>query len=119
MSEDGATLGELVTHLRRELDAAQRDDPANPARFGVDSIELEMTVSVSRGQKGTSGLRLQVLSTGAEHSTADAATMRVKLQLTPTERRAPTGELRVSALDIQPDTAGREMAVSGGTKSGA
>ena len=104
MTENAATLGELLMHLRHELDAAQRDDPAHPARFGVDQIELETTVSVSRGQKGTTGLAFKVLSLGSERSRGDEATMRVKLQLTPTAHRSSMQDLRISEVDAEPVT---------------
>jgi hypothetical protein len=103
-----ATLGELIMQLRRELDAAQRDDPDHPIRFGVGPIGLETTLEVTRARKGNVGLVLRVLSLGGEKSSGDTATTRVKLVLTPSDRRAPGGDLRVGAKDSEPDdTTGR------------
>jgi Trypsin-co-occurring domain 2 len=103
VAEQPPTLGELIMQLRRELGAAQADDPENPIRFGVGPVELETTLAVTRAQKGNVGLVLRVLSLGGEKSSGDTNTTRVRLTLTPTDHRSRTGKLEVAATDTEPD----------------
>ena|SRR5665213_4591666 len=100
---DDITLGELIMQLRRELDAAQRDDPENPIRFEVGPIELETTLSVTRAQQGQAGLVLKVLSLGGQRSKGSTDTTRVHLLLTPKDLRAIEEKLDVAAIDTEPD----------------
>jgi Trypsin-co-occurring domain 2 len=104
--EDMPTLGELIAQLRRELDAAQRDDPGNPIRFRVGPVELETTLAVTKGSEAGAGVVLKVLSLGAKRSTGDAETTRLKLVLTPIDRRTPNADLTVSAEDTEGDASG-------------
>lgn len=103
VSVESVTLGELIMQLRRELDSAQDDDPANPIRFEVGPIELETTLSVTRADKVNGGLVLKVLSLGGERARGDTNTTRVHLVLTPTDRAAVDGKLTVAAKDTEPD----------------
>lgn len=100
MAEDAPTLGELIIQLRRELDAAHRDDPRNPIRFKIGPIELETTLAVTKGSELGARVVLKVLSLGGKRSSGDTDTTRLKLVLTPTDRRS-LGELTVSAKDTE------------------
>lgn len=114
VGEGAPTLGELIVQLRRELDAAQRDDPQNPIRFKVGPIELETALEVTRGAELGAGVVLRVLSLGGKRSRGDTETTRLKLMLTPTDRRHASGDLTVAAED----TEGDRSSVDGGDDAG-
>jgi Trypsin-co-occurring domain 2 len=103
MTNDEITLGDLIMQLRRELEAAQQDDPEHPIRFGVGPIELETTLSVTKAQEGDVGLVLKVLSLGGKRSSEGSNTTRVHLILTPTDSRSADQNLTVLARDTERD----------------
>jgi hypothetical protein len=104
MDDDGPTLGELIMQLRRELSAAQRDDPTNPIRFRVGQIELDTSLEVSRAKQGNVGLVLKVLSMGGQRTSGTTNATRVHIVLTPTDLARSDGELYTAAEDTEADS---------------
>jgi Trypsin-co-occurring domain 2 len=122
MANDDPTLGELIMQLRRELTAAQNDDPDNPIRFAVGPVELETTLAVTRATEGNVGFVLKVISLGGKRSDEDTNTTRVHLTLTPADVSKPDQSLYVSATDTEPGAPRGlrrpEAAAAGGTGRG-
>ena len=76
-------IGELVTSLRRELQAAVQDAKDEDLRFKVDSIELELKVTAKRSVEGGGGIKFWVFDASAKGGTSREDAQTVKLMLTP------------------------------------
>lgn len=75
-------LAELLTSLRSEINRARLDAAEEDVRFRVDSIELELQVSVEKSAEADAGVRFWVVSLGGKGSVKAADTHVVKLSLT-------------------------------------
>ena len=61
-------LAEMIETLRQELELAQTRGVARPVAFGVEKVELELKMAISRKSKGEGGIRFWVLSAGARRT---------------------------------------------------
>jgi len=74
-------LAEMIETLRRELEIAQMQGAARPVAFGVEKVELELKVVVSRKAKGEGGIRFWVLNASAAAEGGSEAAHVFKLTL--------------------------------------
>jgi hypothetical protein len=103
MSVDGVGLAEAIDVVRRELRRAQ--DAANPGdvRFGVDTVELELTVEIVKTKGAEASVKvLNVLSLGGQGEASRGEVNRVKVVLTPLRDDGRSFEV-ASAGDRRPD----------------
>jgi hypothetical protein len=77
-TDESIGLAELIYEVKRELLNEDGVDKDPVPLFAVDSIELEVAVSVSR--EGKAGVNIQVLNVGGGASREDAQTVRVTLK---------------------------------------
>ena len=87
MGELGIRLAETVRSLRAELYEAMDEGAGEQLRFRAGAVELEFEVAVTEGKEGEAGARFWVITAGGKASSANTATHRVKLTLTPQVQR--------------------------------
>lgn len=121
MAEEEPSLGQLIWLVRRELEWAYEADRDHPLRFDVGTVELDVTVQVTRAATGGGGLDLKVLSVGASgnlsRENTHGSTSDVHVTLTPVDTRTGNRRYEISARDTEPpprraDTVGSTNAES-------
>jgi hypothetical protein len=76
-------LSEAVSAVRDELDQIRREGAREGIRFGVDAVDIEFEVAVSR-KGGTEGkVKIWVVEAGTSASIENTTTHRVSVTLTP------------------------------------
>ncbi|MET9791438.1 trypco2 family protein [Streptomyces canus] len=75
-------LADLLASLRSEINHARLDAADEDVRFRINSIDLELQVSVERSVEGKAGVRFWVASLGGGNSAKSAETHLIKLSLT-------------------------------------
>ncbi len=76
-------LAEMVETLRHELETAQIRGAQRPVAFGVEKVELELKVTVSRKAKGEGGVKFWVVTAGAAAEGSRETIHTFKLTLSP------------------------------------
>ena len=77
-------LADVISELRVELDRARLSADGSALRFGLGSVELEVTVALDRESKTGGKVRFWVAEVGAEGKMMSTSTQRIKLTLQPT-----------------------------------
>jgi hypothetical protein len=71
-------LAELIENVKQDLlNSSYSDKETNIPLLYIESVELELKVTVNRGVKG--GIDIKVLSLGSDASQNEAQTVKVKL----------------------------------------
>ena len=87
-------LSDLIQAIRSDLvGAAEKRDSKFRPYFRVSGLELELSMVASQEAKGGGGLKLYVLSVGAEAKWATERSVRVRLSLEPLSQEASDKEL--------------------------
>ncbi|MGH3698852.1 MAG: trypco2 family protein, partial [Pseudonocardiaceae bacterium] len=81
--------------LRQELSAAMREGEGEDLRFELGTVELELTVAVSREAGPNAKVRFWVIELGADATVSSQATQRITLTLDP-HRRGVAGKPIIS-----------------------
>jgi hypothetical protein len=76
-------LAEMIETLRQELEAAQRKGIERPVAFGVEKVELELKVVLSRQGKVGGGIKFWVVSAEGSGGGARETAHNFKLTLLP------------------------------------
>ena len=76
-------LAEMIETLRKELELAQIRGVGRPVVFGVDKVELELKMAISRKSQAEGGIRFWVLSAGAAAEGGRESVHTFKLTLSP------------------------------------
>jgi hypothetical protein len=76
-------LAEMIETLRRELEIAQMQGAARPVAFGVEKVELELKVVLSRKAKAEGGIKFWVVTAGAGAEGLSETVHNFKLTLSP------------------------------------
>lgn len=77
----GIELAALLASLRSEIDRARLDSAGKDVRFRVDSIDLELQVTVEKSAEADAGVRFWVMSLGGKGGVKSADTHVIKLSL--------------------------------------
>jgi hypothetical protein len=83
VDDDWVDLADAVRVLRRELDAAAAERPAEGVHFEVGPVEVEFAVKLTRDVKAGGGVRLGIVSIGVKGGMSSDSSHRLKLVLTP------------------------------------
>jgi hypothetical protein len=75
-------LADLLSALRSEIDRARTNAAGKDVRFKINSIDLELQVTVEKTAEASAGVRFWVVSAGGRGSARSAETHLVKLSLT-------------------------------------
>ncbi len=95
------TLAEMIETLRQELESAQRKGMDRAVAFGVEKVELELKVVVSRKVKGEGGIKFAVVSLGGSGEGARETTHNFKLTLLPLDPEAKK-RLEIASETVSP-----------------
>lgn len=76
-------LAELISELRRELQAARDAGAGEDLRFELGPVELEMTLAIRREVGGGGKVRFWIVELGGEGNYGNDATQRIKLTIQP------------------------------------
>jgi hypothetical protein len=76
-------LAELIGQLRTELTDAMEDGTGASLRFELASVELELTVAVSKEGQSGAKIRFWVVDAGIDGKLASSTTQKIKLTLDP------------------------------------
>jgi hypothetical protein len=105
---DAATeipLAEMIERLRHELELAQIRGVGRPVAFGVEKVELELKMAISRKAKGEGGIKFWVLSAGASAEGGRESVHTFKLTLSPldaeSKKRLEVASVSASRLDLE------------------
>jgi Trypsin-co-occurring domain 2 len=81
--EPEITLADMIETLRQELEAAQMKGMQRPVAFGVEKVELELKVVLSRKGKGGGGIKFWVVSAEGTAEGSRETAHSFKLTLSP------------------------------------
>ncbi|MEV0173213.1 trypco2 family protein [Streptomyces sp. NPDC050803] len=112
---DEVELADAIEALRDSLERARSRGRGRAIRFDVSSVELNLSVAVTRQGRGSVGVRWHVLSAGGERSRQAETVQSLTLQLEPVVVDAdgtplPPGDQHIS--DGAPGSAPRDEALS-------
>ena len=98
-------LAEMIETLRQELELAQIHGVARPVAFGVEKVELELKIAISRKAKGEGGIKFWVLSAGATAEGGRESVHTFKLTLSPldaeTKKRLEVASVSNLPVDLE------------------
>jgi hypothetical protein len=98
-------LAEMIETLRHELELAQIRGVARPVAFGVEKVELELKMAISRKAKGEGGIKFWVLSAGASVEGGRESVHTFKLTLSPldaeSKKRLEVASVSGAPLDLE------------------
>jgi chorismate synthase len=76
-------LADLLIELRRELEEARRAGEDQNLRFRVESVEVELKVTVSKGAEAGAGFKFWVINGDAKGKIAAESVQTLRLKLDP------------------------------------
>jgi hypothetical protein len=79
----GVGLADVLTALRHELSEAMVSSAGDRIRFAAESLEVELSVVVTREFSGNAGVRFWVIDAGGGYSGKREAIQKVNLRLKP------------------------------------
>lgn len=82
---DGVPLAEYLRVLREQLESAQQEGAGRGVKFGVEAVELEFEITMTREAGGRGGVKLWVVDAGADGKRGSGRTQRVRMTLAPTD----------------------------------
>jgi hypothetical protein len=96
-------LAEMIETLRCELETAQMEGAARPVAFGVEKVELELKVVLSRKAKADGGIKFWVVTAGTGVEAGSETVHNFKLTLSPldaaTKKRLEVASQRDRPVD--------------------
>jgi hypothetical protein len=95
MSE-GIELSTLIKRLRHEIEISWWEGQNSAVAFEVGPVEVEVNTQLQKDGKAEFGVRFYVVSAGAGGAVSSTDTQRIRLTLTPRDRRDPTRPLRIA-----------------------
>ncbi|MFD4510924.1 trypco2 family protein [Streptomyces sp. NPDC058457] len=83
MGENEVELSDAIEALRGSLERARTQGSGRSVRFDVESVELNLSVTVTQQGKGSAGIRWHVLTAGGERSRGTETAQSLTLRLAP------------------------------------
>jgi hypothetical protein len=80
-------LADAIRALRQQLGEATSEGEGQHLRFAVTSLELQLSVTMTKTGEGHAGIRFWVVDAGAKGQYEDSAVQRVTLRLLPVDER--------------------------------
>lgn len=80
---DKILLSDMIQTLRGELEQAQLNAKGSKFKFTVDTVELELSVELTKGGEGSGGIKFWVVEAGGKYQQSDASMHKFKLVLKP------------------------------------
>ena len=80
---DQIPLADMLIDLRSELDRAQREGDGKHLRFRVESIDLELQVTVSKSKEAGAGIKFWVVNADGKGKLEEGTAQKLHLKLNP------------------------------------
>jgi len=98
VGDGGGEIAEAIEDLRAQLTSVQGASEVDRQRlrFAVTEVEMEFLVQVTKGGGGNAGIRLGLVSVGADGKVSKDTSHRLKLRLEVRDTLADDGEATVS-----------------------
>jgi Trypsin-co-occurring domain 2 len=93
---DEIELSTLIKRLRHEIETTWWEGQTSAIVFEVGSVEVEVNTQLQKDGKAEFGVKFLVVSAGGGGGLSTTDTQRIKLTLTPRDRRDPTQPLRIA-----------------------
>jgi hypothetical protein len=93
---DQIELSTLIKRLRHEIETAWLEGQHSAVGFEVGPVEVEVNTQLQKDGNAEFGVRFLVVSVGGGGKLSTTDTQRIKLILTPRDRRDPTQPLRIA-----------------------
>jgi len=100
---DGIDLTKVIQQLRHDIEKTWWEGQQSAVAMEVGPVELEVTVAVEKDADAKLGVKFYVLDASAGAKGAMTNTQRIKIVLTPRDRRSPTGPLLIGAVADEGD----------------
>jgi hypothetical protein len=97
MAGTGIDLTNVIQQLRYDIETTWWKGQTSGVAMEVGPIELEVTVQVEKSKDAHLGVKFYVVDASAGGDATTTNTQKIKLTLTPRDRRSPTGPLLISA----------------------
>jgi Trypsin-co-occurring domain 2 len=97
---DGIDLSEALAKLREQLDLAHAKALGSDIQFTVEKVEIELALEVTRSAEAGGEVKFLIFSAGAKGSYAQAATHRLKIELTPHDAQRQNIEIEGTVRKI-------------------
>lgn len=97
MDSDKIPLADMLIELRRELEEARREGEGKDVRFRVESVEIELKVTVAKSAEAGAGFKFWVVNGDAKGRIAAESLQTLRLKLDPRVIDAPG---KTAPLDI-------------------
>jgi hypothetical protein len=91
MAEQDLELKDVIRNLRKELVAAIEEGKEETIKFKLDSIDLELKVTVKQAEKTQAGFKAYIFSLVGSKETAIERVHTIRLRLTPKKRGGHNG----------------------------
>ncbi|MFE2558932.1 trypco2 family protein [Streptomyces sp. NPDC059352] len=91
-------LADLLASLRSEIGRARLEAANEDVRFRIDSIDLELQVTVEKSAEANAGMKFWVVSLGGKAGAKSGQTHTVRLSLTAED--ASTGQKVCTSDDV-------------------
>ncbi|MDT4331335.1 trypco2 family protein [Methylomonas sp. MED-D] len=92
-------LADMLIDLRAELDKAQREGDGKKLRFRVESIDLELQVTVTKSAEAGGGVKFWVVNADGKAKRDKGTVQKLHLKLNPVEVDADGNERPVLVAD--------------------
>jgi len=92
-----------MQQLRHDTEKTWWEGQQSAVAMEVGPVELEVTVAVEKDADAKLGVKFYVLDASAGAKGAMTNTQRIKIVLTPRDRRSPTGPLLIGAVADEGD----------------
>ncbi len=83
MAEEKIGLAEMIGNLREELQTARDEGVGEQWRFGIEEVELELQVGITKKGKGKGGVKFWVYNAEVEGELASQKLHKICLKLKP------------------------------------
>lgn len=81
--KNATPLADILSELRRELDAAKLEGEGKGLHFRVESIDVELQVTVSKSAEAGGGFKFWVINGDAKGRVASESLQKLHLKLNP------------------------------------
>lgn len=88
MADGDGEITEAIEQLRAQLTAVQEGSKEARLRFVVTEVEMEFLVQVTKGGGGSGGVRLGLVSVGADGKISKDTSHRLRLKLDVTDAKS-------------------------------
>jgi NTP-dependent ternary system trypsin peptidase co-occuring protein len=103
VTDDGIDLSKVIQQLRYDIEKTWWEGQQSAVAMEVGPVELEVSVAVEQNADAKLGVKFYVINASSGIKGTATDTQRIKIVLTPRDRRSPTGPLLIGATAEEDD----------------